>query len=154
GISGTWRGILAAGGAHLHIELTITKLSNGEYSGQLNSVDQGAVIPMDSVTLQGNKVHFDLKPVGGVYDGTLSDARTEMSGTWTQTGVPAQQLSFKREPAQPAAATAAASSGETGFVGVWDSVAKPGEKQRYAMTINKLSSGEYAGQVTLLQEGI
>src|SRR5215813_14110917 len=44
GIAGTWRGTLGSGAAQLRIVLSIAKLSNGEYGGQLNSVDQGAVI--------------------------------------------------------------------------------------------------------------
>src|SRR5262249_22207915 len=78
---------------------------------------------------------------------------TEMKGTWTQTGTPAQPLTFQRDAASPAPA-AAGSAATTRFVGAWDSVAKPGEKQQYAMSISKLSSGEYAGEVTLLAEGV
>lgn len=154
GLAGTWRGTLGSGAAQLHIELTIARLSSGEYGGQLNSVDQGAVIPMDSLTLQGGKVHFEIKAIGGVYEGTVNDAHTEMKGTWTQSGVPAQPLSFTRDAAKAAQAPAAAAAPQTGFVGAWDSVAKPGEKQAYALSITKLSSGEYAGQVTLMAEGI
>jgi murein DD-endopeptidase MepM/ murein hydrolase activator NlpD len=157
GIAGTWRGSLGTGAAQLHIVLTIVKLSNGEYGGQLNSVDQGAVIPMDTVTLQGSKVRFEVKAVGGVYEGSLNDGRTEMNGTWTQSGVAAQPLSFQRDAASAAASASTAtpaSPGEQGFLGTWDSVTKPGEKQQYAMTISKLNNGEYAGQVTLLAEAV
>jgi murein DD-endopeptidase MepM/ murein hydrolase activator NlpD len=106
GIAGTWRGSLGSGATALHLVLTITKLSNGDYSGQLNSVDQGAVIPMEGVAAQGGKVRFEVKAVGGVFEGTLNDTRTEMKGTWTQTGVPAQPLSFERDDPRPAAASA------------------------------------------------
>src|SRR5260221_10050084 len=58
GIAGTWRGTLGSGAAQLHIELTINRLGSGEYGGQLNSVDQGAVIPMDSLAVQDGKVRF------------------------------------------------------------------------------------------------
>src|SRR5215468_2488104 len=74
GIAGTWRGTLGSGAAELHILLTFSKLSNGEYSGQLNSVDQGAVIPMESISVKDSKVRFEVKAVGGVYEGTLNDA--------------------------------------------------------------------------------
>src|SRR2546430_16167471 len=33
GIAGTWRGTLGSGAAQLHIEVTITRLSSGEYGG-------------------------------------------------------------------------------------------------------------------------
>lgn len=108
GIAGTWSGVLGAGANQLHIVLQITRLPSGEYTGQLNSVDQGATLPMDSVTLQGTAVHFEVKPVGGVYQGMLNSSGTEISGTWTQTGTPPQPLKFTRGAAAataPAAAT-------------------------------------------------
>ena len=41
-LTGTWKGELGAGAGKLHIVLTITKAADGAFSGQLNSVDQGA----------------------------------------------------------------------------------------------------------------
>jgi|ERR1700676_2114229 len=96
-VTGEWRGALGSGAGQLHLLLTVTKLASGEYAGQLDSVDQGAMLPMDAVTLQGAKFRFEVKPIGGVYEGTLNEARTEITGTWTQTNVAAQPLSFQRE---------------------------------------------------------
>jgi hypothetical protein len=108
-ISGTWNGVLGAGNASLHLVLTITKGSTGEYSGQLNSVDQGAVLPMEAIRVEGRQVRFEVKRVGGVYEGQLDEARSKITGTWTQTGVPPQPLSFEREvksdKSKPAAPT-------------------------------------------------
>ena len=56
----------------MHLVLTITEGSNGGYAGQLNSIDQGAILPMDSVTVQATKVHFEVKAVGGDYQGVLN----------------------------------------------------------------------------------
>ncbi len=95
-LAGTWKGELGAGAAKLHIVLTITKAADGAFSGQLNSVDQGAVIPMQNVTLKGDSIRFEVKDVGGVYEGTLNAARTEFTGTWTQSGAPAQPITFTR----------------------------------------------------------
>ena len=94
-LEGTWSGTLGAGAAKLRIILTILKSSAG-FAGSLNSVDQGAVIPMNNIRLDGEKVHFELQPVGGVYDGVLSKDGAAITGTWIQTGVPAQPLSFQR----------------------------------------------------------
>ena len=85
-LAGTWKGELGQGAAKLHIVLSITKSSDGSFSGQLNSVDQGSVIPMDNITLKGDAVRFEVKAVGGVYEGTLNVARTEVAGSWTQAG--------------------------------------------------------------------
>jgi hypothetical protein len=156
-IAGTWRGALGTGAAQLHLVLTITRLGNGEYSGQLNSVDQGAVLPVDAVSLQSTKFRFEVKPIGGVYEGTLNDARTETKGTWTQANVQPQPLAFQRDTsgaAQAQQSASAASPAEAGFAGTWDSVAKPGEKQQFTLTIMKLGNAEYTGHVTLLDEGV
>jgi len=113
-VTGTWRGTLGAGAAQLHIQLTITKLANGEYSGELNSVDQGAVLPMDAVTVQGAKLRFEVKPVGGVFEGALNDAHTEIAGTWTQANTPAQPLTFQRDTSASAKAAPGAAAANPG----------------------------------------
>jgi murein DD-endopeptidase MepM/ murein hydrolase activator NlpD len=94
-LEGTWSGALGGGANKLRILLTISK-SGESYSGTLNSVDQGALLPMSEIRLEGAKVHFELKAVGGVYDGELQDGAKKIAGTWIQTGVPAQPLNFER----------------------------------------------------------
>lgn len=98
-LAGTWKGELGEGAAKLHLVLTITKSANGEFSGELNSVDQGATLPMDNIILKADLVRFEVKGVGGLYEGKLNSARTEITGTWTQSGVPAQPLNFARATA-------------------------------------------------------
>ncbi|MFZ3247001.1 MAG: M23 family metallopeptidase [Candidatus Acidiferrales bacterium] len=106
-VSGSWTGVL---GGQLHLLITFAKLSNGEYSGQVNSVDQGAVLPMSAVTVQGQKVRFEITQIGGVYEGTLSDDHRQITGTWAQANVSAQPLNLTRnESTAPAAASSAPS---------------------------------------------
>jgi len=95
-LEGHWSGTLGVGSSKLHLILTISKTSGGDYAGQLNSKDQGAILPMSEITLKDDAVRFAVKPVGGAYEGTLSNDRMEIAGTWTQTGVPPQPLTFKR----------------------------------------------------------
>jgi murein DD-endopeptidase MepM/ murein hydrolase activator NlpD len=102
-LAGTWKGELGEGAGKLHIVLTITKTADAAYSGQLNSVDQGATLPMGNITMKGDLVRFEVKDVGGVYEGTLSAARTEFTGTWTQGGMPGQPLKFTRSTEDSAA---------------------------------------------------
>src|SRR5580700_3199196 len=94
--AGTWKGELGAGAAKLRIVLTITKGAGGEFSGQLVSVDQGATLPMENISVEGDAVRFEVKPVGGLYEGKLNAARTEVEGTWVQARVARQPLSFTR----------------------------------------------------------
>lgn len=95
-VSGSWKGTLGAGQNQLHLVITFTKLSDGEYSGQVNSVDQGAVLPMSAVTVTGQKIRFEIPQVGGVYEGALSNDHKQISGTWTQANVPRQPLNLTR----------------------------------------------------------
>jgi murein DD-endopeptidase len=102
-LAGTWKGELGGSAATLHLVLTITKGAGGEFSGRLDSVDQGATLPMENITLKNDSVRFEVKSVGGVYEAKLNAGRTEMAGTWTQSGVPAQPLNFARSTEDAAA---------------------------------------------------
>jgi murein DD-endopeptidase len=106
-LAGAWKGELGEGAAKLHLVLTINKTVSGELSGELNSVDQGATLPMDNVSFKADVFRFEVKAVGGVYEGKLNSAGTEIAGTWTQSGVPAQPLRFARSAADSASQPAA-----------------------------------------------
>ena len=110
GIEGTWAGVL---GGQLHLVVTITKAGSGELGGTMNSVDQYAVLALSNVTLKSNGVRFEVPRVGGVYEGKLSKDGGKLSGSWTQTGVPAQPLDFKRSAESSAAQTPAATQQHT-----------------------------------------
>lgn len=104
GIAGTWAGVL---GGQLHLIVTITQASDGALGGTLNSVDQHSVLALSKVTVKGSAVGFEVPRVGGVYEGKLSKDGSKISGTWTQTGVPAQPLDFERSSKASAAPSTA-----------------------------------------------
>jgi murein DD-endopeptidase len=106
-LTGTWAGVLAG---QLHLVVTIEKTSAGELTGFLNSVDQHATLTLANVKLNGGAVHFEVPRVGGVYDGKMSNDGDEISGSWTQTGAPAQPLDFKRGASASAMPSASANS--------------------------------------------
>lgn len=106
GIDGTWNGTLGSGRGALRIELRLSTLPDGSIAGQLNSLDQGARLPMTSIRLDNGKLHFEIPSVGGVYDGSIDASGIEISGRWTQTGVPPQPLNFRRASTAAPAATA------------------------------------------------
>ena len=93
GIAGVWAGVL---GGQLHLVVTITKSSSGELGGTMNSVDQHTVLELSNVTFHGDALRFEVPRVGGVYEGKLKKNGRDISGSWTQTGVPAQALDFTR----------------------------------------------------------
>ena len=86
GLEGTWNGALDAGGQTLHLVLTVTKSADGSYSGKLDSVDQGATIPIDVITVNGASVHLELKSIEAKFDGKLNAAATELAGEFSQGG--------------------------------------------------------------------
>lgn len=96
GVEGIWQGTLEAGGAKLRLVLDITKSPTGILTGNLDSLDQGAMdIPIDSITLKDTNLRLELKVLGGVYEGTLDKEVTSIVGYWEQGGVKLP-LTFKR----------------------------------------------------------
>jgi len=108
-VAGTWAVVLG-GKTGLHVVLTITKLSSGEYAAEIDSVDQGSILQADSVTVQDHAVGFEVKSLGGVYQGKLNASGTEIDGTWKQARAAAQPLAFKRSKAGRVAAAASAAT--------------------------------------------
>ena len=105
GVEGSWQGTLDVGAAKLRLVLTVTKSDSGTYAGKLDSLDQGATLPADTVNVNGDLLRVEIKSVAVVYEGTLNKEGNELSGTFTQGGQPFP-LTFKRS--EPGAASTAA----------------------------------------------
>lgn len=102
GLEGAWQGTLEAGEAKLRLVLTVTRSDSGTYAGNINSLDQGATIPIDTITVDKDAVRLEIKSASIVYEGVLNKERTELTGTFTQGGQ-AFPLTLKR--GEPAAAS-------------------------------------------------
>jgi murein DD-endopeptidase MepM/ murein hydrolase activator NlpD len=94
GLEGTWQGTLDAG-EKLRLVLTVSKASDGAYSGKIDSLDQGASIPIEVITVKGDLVNLELKTVGAAFEGTLNADRSELTGKFSQGGG-VLPLTFKR----------------------------------------------------------
>ena len=92
---GAWHGTLDVGGTKLRLVVTVTKSDTGTYSGKLDSLDQGASIPIDTITVTGDAVRLEIKSPAIVYEGTLNKERTELTGTFSQSDQKFP-LTFKR----------------------------------------------------------
>ena len=92
---GSWQGTLDVGGQKLRLVVTVTKSDAAAYAGKLESPDQGATIPIDTITVNGDAVRLEIKSPAIVFEGALNKERTELTGTFTQAD---QQLplTFKR----------------------------------------------------------
>src|SRR5947207_11279747 len=83
---GSWQGTLEAGGQKFRLVVTITKSEAGVYAGKLDSLDQSATLPIDTITVNVDAVRFEIKSAGIVFDGVLNKERTELTGTFKQGG--------------------------------------------------------------------
>ena len=99
-ITGDWQGTLSAGGAELHLVLHVAKVADGSLKANLDSVDQGANIPVNSITFKDPKLSLSLDSIHGAYEGKVSTDGNAISGTWKQGQ--SFPLDFKRRsPARP-----------------------------------------------------
>src|SRR4051812_44311516 len=114
GFEGSWQGTLEAGDQKLRVVLAVTRSDAGVYTGKFDSLDQGASIPIDTITVDNDKVRLEIKAAAIVYDGVLNKDRTELTGTFTQGGQPFP-LTFKRgeQAAVPSTPAVAPTPGPT-----------------------------------------
>ena len=84
-VAGDWLGTLKVGDAELRLVMHLTSSSDGKLNGTLDSIDQGATgIPIDSIDLAGDKLHFTSAIINGSYQGTVAADNDYIDGTWTQ----------------------------------------------------------------------
>ena len=82
-VAGDWVGTLDVG-VKLRLVLHINKEAAGNYSGTLDSPDQGAKgIAATSVTFGRDSLHIKVALINGAYDGLLINDST-ITGVWTQ----------------------------------------------------------------------
>src|SRR5438874_1697601 len=93
-VIGTWEGTLDV--AKLRLVLHIESLKDGALTGRLDSPDQGATdLPLDSVSVAGDTLRFEMKSLGATYGGKLASDGNQITGEFKQGGQ-AFPLAFKR----------------------------------------------------------
>src|SRR5260370_2229207 len=94
-IDGDWLGTLDAGMGKLRLLLHIANTED-RLNAAMDSLDQNANgIPVSSITRANTSLKFEMKAIGGSYDGTISQDVSTFTGTWTQMGK-SLPLAFKR----------------------------------------------------------
>ncbi len=95
-INGEWLGALKVGSMTLRLGLHVEKKEKGGFSAVLDSIDQGAKIPVGEVAFAERKLRLSIPAIGGSYDGTLDAVGRSIVGVWSQGG---QQfpLTFERQ---------------------------------------------------------
>jgi len=92
--AGEYFGTIKAGPIALRIGLKI-EADGGGLKGVLDSIDQGAKIPIDRVEFSGGKLKLTLTKIAGSYEGMMKDDGESFEGKWTQAGQ-TLPLTFKR----------------------------------------------------------
>jgi pimeloyl-ACP methyl ester carboxylesterase len=92
---GDWKGTLNAGGTKLDLVLHVSK-KDGALTATLDSPDQGATgLPIESITVTGKSLQFEMKSLGANYEGTFSADNSQIEGEFSQGGQKFP-LTFKR----------------------------------------------------------
>ncbi|GAB4187457.1 MAG: alpha/beta fold hydrolase [Wenzhouxiangellaceae bacterium] len=84
-ISGSWRGVIKLGEADLRIRFQFERDENGNYSGSMDSIDQGATgIPMTDIEVAGGQLSLKVPPAQATYTGQLLPGAQKIEGHWQQ----------------------------------------------------------------------
>jgi hypothetical protein len=93
---GVWQAALEANGLRLRFQLHVSHDDQKQLVAALDSPDQGiSGLPAVKVSQKLTVFHFEIPVVEGVYEGTLNDTKSIITGTWTQGGV-TRNLKFQR----------------------------------------------------------
>jgi uncharacterized protein len=85
-IDGAWMGALDLGGVKLRMVFHITNTADG-LTATADSPDQNATgMPVTAVMRNGSSLKLEMKQLGGVFDGKISEDHTTIAGTWSQRG--------------------------------------------------------------------
>ncbi len=88
GIEGIWEGVLKTPALELRVVVKISKTGDGQLKATMDSPDQGAKnIGIDTITLEKDRLKFEVKIVNGHYEGTVNTDFTAIDGKWSQSGV-------------------------------------------------------------------
>src|SRR5262245_40040712 len=96
GAAGEWLGALDVGAMKLRLGLHVEKKGDGGLGAIVDSIDQGAKIPVDTVVFEGGALRLEIKAIGASYNGTLNADGSALQGVWAQGGQELP-LTFQRQ---------------------------------------------------------
>jgi hypothetical protein len=92
-VAGDWHGVLNVGEQHMGLVLHVTATGKTEWKATMDSPDQqqavGALamgMKMDSFTVAGSSVDFEIKAIQAKFAGKLNAQQNAIKGTWSQIG--------------------------------------------------------------------
>jgi hypothetical protein len=99
GIVGEWEGTLDPGAQpKKRIVVHIAAAQDGSLSGTIDYPDQDTSgIIITAITYKERVLHFESSSIPALYDGTMDEQHSQLTGTWKQ-GVAPLSLVLKRTP--------------------------------------------------------
>ncbi|MGA6985721.1 MAG: hypothetical protein WBZ01_06700 [Terriglobales bacterium] len=99
GIVGDWEGTLDPGAQpKKRIVVHISAAQDGSLSGTIDYPDQETSgIQITAITYKAHALHFESSSIPAIYDGTMDQRHSLITGTWKQ-GVAPLSLILKRTP--------------------------------------------------------
>jgi hypothetical protein len=86
GAEGKWKGTLEVGPTNLRLILHVSTTKDGKLKAILDSVDQGAKIPIDTFTLKEKKFDIKIDRIQAAFVGILNEDGSAVKGMWQQSG--------------------------------------------------------------------
>jgi hypothetical protein len=90
GIVGDWEGTLDPGAqAKKRIVVHISAAQDGSLTGTIDYPDQNVSgVLITAITYKDHALHFEISNIPALYDGTMDEAHTQITGTWKPSGSP------------------------------------------------------------------
>jgi hypothetical protein len=83
--AGDFAGVLKVGAFTLRLGLKVEKAGDG-FTGVLDSIDQGAKLPIDRIEFAGGKLKLTIAKIGGGYEGTFTPDGESIDGNGRRAG--------------------------------------------------------------------
>jgi hypothetical protein len=95
-VEGTWQGAIETGNMRMRLQLHLSHDDQGQLIAAIDSLDQSIQgIPASQVSESKNELKLELPAFHAQYVGTVSAAKNELDGTWSQNGN-IEKLDFHR----------------------------------------------------------
>jgi RNA polymerase sigma factor (sigma-70 family) len=159
-LQGYWKGTIGTGSEALPVNLKIAQQADGTFRAEGDNPTQGTRGRPVFVTYQRPAVTFMLASGGGMFEGEIDDANSEILGSWIQDGQSTRafvkRADYQADHAQDSLRSYAFES-KDGLQGHWKGswIVPFGELKvtiRYALDIAKMPDGSYSAMLANLDQ--
>lgn len=87
GVLGNWQGMITIPAGSFRVAVHIWPDSNGKLIGTIDSLDEGTNgMTMDPISFTKPDLHFQVRMVGGSFEGKINADQSAIAGSWNQGG--------------------------------------------------------------------